>query len=194
MVVFLMRTNSWNYKWLLSILCLSGLLLQIHGVTISVPHYIVNATVNENATLSVDNRCNRTLSIKWKHLLPWGMKNIVVWKPGNYQNISKGYEDRIELYRNGSIRLSNVQFNDAGCYVVTITDKEGSSKDGVIMLNINEPIYKDLHFVAVIVTVLVTLSIILMFLLWICNQSVELYKIKRTPNANGSTDMEVTSL
>ncbi|XP_051882557.1 V-set and transmembrane domain-containing protein 5-like [Pristis pectinata] len=193
--MFLMKTNSWNHRRILLILCFLGLWLQINGITISIPHYIVNATVNESAILSVDNKCNGTLSIKWKHLLPWGMKNIVDWNPGTYRNISRSYENRIQVYRNGSIQLSNVQLYDAGCYVVTVTDKEGSSKDGVIILNIYEPLYKDLHFVAVIVTVLVTLSTVLMFLLWICNQSVKLYKIKRRAwNANGSTDMEVTSL
>lgn len=190
-----MKANSWNHNSLLLIVCLFGLGLHINGIGISIPHSIINATANENATLSMDYQCNGTLSIKWKHLSPWGMKDIVVWKPGTYQNISKGYENRILVFRNGSIQLLTVQLYDAGCYAVTVADAEGCSKDGVIILNINEPVHEDLLFVAVFVAVLVTLSTVLMFLLWICNQSVNVCKIKRRArNANGSTEMEETSL
>ncbi|XP_041055613.1 V-set and transmembrane domain-containing protein 5-like [Carcharodon carcharias] len=192
--MFLMRTRNWNNKSLLLILCLTALYLSANGVMVLIPHHIVSATVNESATLSMEYRCNGVPTIRWKQLSAWGMKNIIIWEPGNYQNISKSFEDRVQEYRNGSIQLSNVQLYDAGCYVVTVTDKAGSSKDGVIVLNINEPVYKDLHFVAVVATVLMAVSIVLMFFLWICNQSVQLCKMKRrAQRLNASTDMELSS-
>ncbi|XP_067888995.1 V-set and transmembrane domain-containing protein 5 isoform X2 [Heterodontus francisci] len=187
-----MRTRIWNNNSLLLILCLTGLCLPTYGIMVLIPHHVVSATVEESAILSVEYQCNGVPTIKWKQLSPWGMKNIITWEPGNYQNISESYEDRIQEYRNGSIQLSNVQLDDAGCYVVTVTDKVGSSKDGVIVLNISEPVYKDLHFVVVGATVLITISTLLMFFLWIFNQSVELCKMKR--RAQSVNDMELSSL
>ncbi|XP_078077560.1 V-set and transmembrane domain-containing protein 5 [Mustelus asterias] len=192
---FLMRMRSWNDNSLLLILCLTGLHLQTNGIMVLIPHHVVSATVDENAILSMEYRCNGVPTIGWKQLSAWGMKDIITWEPDNYQNISESYENRIQEFRNGSIQLSNVQLYDAGFYVVTVTDKVGSSKDGVIVLNINEPVDKDLNFVVVAATVLLTISIILMFFLWICNRSVELCKMKRkAQSVNASTDMELASL
>ncbi|XP_072332530.1 V-set and transmembrane domain-containing protein 5 isoform X2 [Scyliorhinus torazame] len=194
--MFLMRTRSWNNNSLLLILCLTGLYLQTNGIMVLIPHDVVSATVDESVILSVEYRCNGVPTIRWKQLSAWGMKNIITWEPDNYQNISESYEDRIQEFRNGSIQLSNVQLYDAGCYVVTVTDKEGSSRDGVIVLNVNEPVDKDLNFVVVAATILLTISIVLMFFLWVCNQSVKLCKKKRrAQNVNeASPDMELSSL
>uniref|UniRef100_UPI00398F55D3 V-set and transmembrane domain-containing protein 5 n=1 Tax=Pristiophorus japonicus TaxID=55135 RepID=UPI00398F55D3 len=187
MEIILMRTKSWNNNSLLLILCLTGLWLQTNGIVVLISHHVVSAMVDGSAILSVEYSCNGVPNIRWTYLSPWGMKNIITWEPGNYQNISESYKDRIQEYRNGSIQLSHVQLYDAGCYVVTVTDKVGSSKDGVILLNINEPVYKDLCFVVVAATILVTISTLLMFFLWICNQSVELFKMKRrAQSVNGN--------
>ncbi|XP_048454137.1 V-set and transmembrane domain-containing protein 5 [Rhincodon typus] len=192
--MLLMRTRSWNNNSFL-ILCLTGLYLHTNGIMVLIPHHFVSASVDESAILSVEYRCTGVPTIRWRQLSPQGMKSIITWEPGNYQNISESYQDRIQEYRNGSIQLSNVQLYDAGCYVVTVTDKVGSSKDGVIILNINEPVYKDLYFVVVVTTVLFAISILLMFFLWICNQSVELYKMKRrAQSAKAPTDMELSAL
>ncbi|XP_060682537.1 V-set and transmembrane domain-containing protein 5 isoform X2 [Hemiscyllium ocellatum] len=174
--MFLMRTRSWNNNSLL-ILCLTGLYLHTNGITVLIPHHFVSASVDENAILSVEYRCTGVPTIRWRQLSSRGMTNIITWEPGSYQNISENYQDRIQQYRNGSIQLSNVQLYDAGCYVVTVTDKVGGSKDGVIILNIN---------------VLFAISILLMFFLWICNQSVELYKMKK--RTQSVTDMELSAL
>ncbi|XP_072433920.1 V-set and transmembrane domain-containing protein 5 [Chiloscyllium punctatum] len=189
--MFLMRTRSWNNNSLL-ILCLTGLYLHTNGITVLIPHHFVSASVDENAILSVEYRCTGVPTIRWRQLSSRGMTSIITWEPGSYQNISESYQDRIQEYRNGSIQLSNVQIYDAGCYVVTVTDKVGGSKDGVIILNINEPVYKDLYFLVVVTTVLFAISILLMFFLWICNQSVELYKTKK--RTQSVTDMELSAL
>ncbi|XP_067842802.1 V-set and transmembrane domain-containing protein 5 [Heptranchias perlo] len=190
--MFLMRTGSWNNNSFLLILCLTGLCLQTNGITVLIPDHVVSATVDESAFLSVEYKCSGIPTIRWKHLSLWGLKNIMTWEPDNYQNISESYENRIQEYRNGSIQLSNVQLHDAGCYVVTVTDEVGNSKDGVIVLNINEPVYKDLYFVVIVTTVLVTISTLLMFFLWICNQCMELFKMKRRArNVNGNLNIVI---
>ncbi|XP_033867759.2 V-set and transmembrane domain-containing protein 5-like isoform X2 [Acipenser ruthenus] len=164
---------------LLFILFIVDYSLQAQGVTIIIPNQVINATVEESALLSVEYLCQGTPTIQWSVLSIWKIQNIVVWEPKKQPNISESYKDRLCTYSNGSIQILNLRENDSGYYVVTVTDHFGTSKDAAIFLKVDVHIYEDLHFVAVILTVLVAISGFSMFLIWLLEKCVQMIKRKR---------------
>lgn len=64
-------------------------------------------------------------------------RNIGIWQPGVYSNITVDYSSRVQPYDNGSMGLSDVRLQDAGYYVVTVTETGGSSKDVGLVLKVN---------------------------------------------------------
>lgn len=64
-------------------------------------------------------------------------RTIGAWQPGGYTNITEDYSSRVQAYDNGSMGLSDLQLQDGGFYVVTITESTGSSKDFGFVLKVN---------------------------------------------------------
>ena len=62
---------------------------------------------------------------------------IGTWQPGVYTNITVDYSSRVQFYNNGSMGLSDLRLQDAGYYVVTVTEETGSSKDAGFVLKVN---------------------------------------------------------
>lgn len=62
---------------------------------------------------------------------------IATWQLGVYTNITQDYSSRVQAYSNGSMGLSDLRLQDAGYYVVTVTDPGGSSKDDGFVLKVN---------------------------------------------------------
>ncbi|XP_038617689.1 V-set and transmembrane domain-containing protein 5, partial [Tachyglossus aculeatus] len=173
-------------------LCLAaGRCLHSQEVSLYIPHSTVNATVDENILLSVDYSCQRSPTIEWQYTSSWGMQKIVTWRPGTAPNISRNYRDRVCTYDNGSIQLLSVGVRDTGYYVVTITEDFGDTRLGTIVLNVNEILYEDLHFVAVFLALLTAMSAVLISLMWVCNKCAYKFQTTRKHRLKESTTEEI---
>lgn len=96
----------------------------------------MNATVGQNVLLSVAHDCEKAPVIKWKHTSSQGTTKVAEWKPGSYTNISSSYEDRVNIFENGSLELLKVDLRDSGYYLVTVRDEFGITIYGTIILNV----------------------------------------------------------
>lgn len=93
--------------------------------------------MEEDILLSVDYSCDGVPTIEWKYTSSWGVQKIVEWKPGTQANISQSHKDRVCTFDNGSIQLFSVGVRDSGSYIVTVTERLGSSRFGTIVLHVS---------------------------------------------------------
>ena len=107
------------------------------GVSLYIPQPAINATVEEDILLSVDYSCHGIPTIEWKYTSSWGVQKIVEWKPGTQANISQSHKDRVCTFDNGSIQLFSVGVRDSGSYIITVTERLGSSQFGTIVLHVS---------------------------------------------------------
>ncbi|XP_023260920.1 V-set and transmembrane domain-containing protein 5-like [Seriola lalandi dorsalis] len=98
-------------------------------------------------------------------------RTIGTWQPGVYTNITVDYSSRVQPYNNGSIGLSDLRLQDAGFYVVTVTETAGSSKDTGFVLKVNEVLYEDLQYLSVSALALACLAVILMLAVWLLDKA-----------------------
>ncbi|KAB0376730.1 hypothetical protein FD755_011174, partial [Muntiacus reevesi] len=174
--------------------CLAGSLsLQSfsQGVSLYIPQPAINATVEEDILLSVEYSCDGVPTIEWKYTSSWGVQKIVEWKPGTQANISQSHKDRVCTFDNGSIQLFSVGVRDSGSYIVTVTERLGSSRFGTIVLHVSEILYEDLHFVAVFLAFLVAVAALLISLMWVCNKCAYKFQRKRRHKLKESTTEEI---
>ncbi|XP_036282577.1 V-set and transmembrane domain-containing protein 5 [Pipistrellus kuhlii] len=166
--------------------------LQSQGVSLYIPQPAINATVQEDILLSVEYSCPGIPTIEWKYTSPWGVqKKIVEWKPGTQANISQSHRDRVCTFDNGSIQLFSVGVRDSGYYVITVTERLGSSQFGTIMLHVSEILYEDLHFVTVFLAFLGAVAAVLISLMWVCNKCAYKFQRKRRHKLKESTTEEI---
>ncbi|GAB1293883.1 V-set and transmembrane domain-containing protein 5 [Apodemus speciosus] len=131
----------------------------------------INATVQEDILLSVDYMCHGVPTIGVEvHTPNWGVQKIVEWKPGTPANVSQSHRERVCTFDNGSLQLFSVGVRDSGYYTATVTEHLGSSQSGTILLHVSEIRYEDLHFVAVFFALLAAVAVVLISLMWVCNQ------------------------
>nr|XP_005892109.2 PREDICTED: V-set and transmembrane domain-containing protein 5 [Bos mutus] len=161
------------------------------GVSLYIPQPAINATVEEDILLSVDYSCHGIPTIEWKYTSSWGVQKIVEWKPGTQANISQSHKDRVCTFDNGSIQLFSVGVRDSGSYIVTVTERLGSSRFGTIVLHVSEILYEDLHFVAVFLAFLVAVAALLISLMWVCNKCAYKFQRKRRHKLKESTTEEI---
>nr|XP_020142247.1 V-set and transmembrane domain-containing protein 5 isoform X2 [Microcebus murinus] len=114
------------------------------------------------------------------------MQKIVEWKPGTQANISQSHQDRVCTFDNGSIQLFSVGVRDSGYYIVTVTERPGSSQFGTIVLHVSEILYEDLHLVAVFLAFLTAVAAVLISLLWVCNKCAYKFQRKRRHKLKGN--------
>nr|XP_020725275.1 V-set and transmembrane domain-containing protein 5 isoform X1 [Odocoileus virginianus texanus] len=169
----------------------SGPPLALHpagqGVSLYIPQPAINATVEEDILLSVDYSCDGVPTIEWKYTSSWGVQKIVEWKPGTQANISQSHKDRVCTFDNGSIQLFSVGVRDSGSYIITVTERLGSSQFGTIVLHVSEILYEDLHFVAVFLAFLVAVAALLISLMWVCNKCAYKFQRKRRHKLKGNS-------
>ena len=94
-------------------------------------------SVQEDVFFSVDVTCNGIPTIQWNFMSGAVSRTIGTWQPGLYTNITADYSSRVQPYNNGSMGLSDLRLQDAGYYVVTVTETAGSSKDAGFVLKVN---------------------------------------------------------
>ncbi|XP_032023998.1 V-set and transmembrane domain-containing protein 5 [Hylobates moloch] len=173
-------------------LCLAAArCLQSQGVSLYIPQATINATVKEDILLSVEYSCHGVPTIEWTYSSNWGTQKIVEWKPGTQANISQSHKDRVCTFDNGSIQLFSVGVRDSGYYVITVTERLGSSQFGTIVLHVSEILYEDLHFVAVILAFLAAVAAVLISLMWVCNKCAYKFQRKRGHKLKESTTEEI---
>ncbi|XP_052045689.1 V-set and transmembrane domain-containing protein 5 [Apodemus sylvaticus] len=165
--------------------------LQSQGVSLYIPQSVINATVQEDILLSVDYICHGVPTIEWKYTPNWGVQKIVEWKPGTPANVSQSHRDRVCTFDNGSIRLFSVGVRDSGYYIITVTEHLGSSQSGTILLHVSEIRYEDLHFVAVFFALLAAVAVVLISLMWVCNQCAYKFHRDRRYKLKESTTEEI---
>lgn len=165
--------------------------LQSQGVSLYIPRSAINATVQEDILLSVDYICHGVPTIEWEYTPNWGVQKIVEWKPGTPANVSQSHRDRVCTFDNGSIQLFSVGVRDSGYYVITVTEHPGSSQSGTILLHVSEIRYEDLHFVAVFFALLAAVAVVLISLMWVCNQCAYKFQRKRRYKLRESTTEEI---
>lgn len=107
------------------------------GVSLYIPQPAINATVQDDILLSVDYSCHGVPTIEWKYTSNWGVQKIVEWKAGTPANVSQSHRDRVCTFDNGSIQLFSVGVRDSGYYVITVTERPGSSQSGTIVLHVS---------------------------------------------------------
>uniref|UniRef100_H3BF77 Ig-like domain-containing protein n=1 Tax=Latimeria chalumnae TaxID=7897 RepID=H3BF77_LATCH len=100
--------------------------------------------VGQSVLLSVS--CGPRFDVS-QSLLQWSVKKpdsnrILTYNNGNMQATS-GYQDRVQLYPNGSLLLHNLNASDAGSYTVTWAERNGQETRGTIQLiiyvSVSEP-------------------------------------------------------
>nr|XP_005988239.2 PREDICTED: carcinoembryonic antigen-related cell adhesion molecule 8-like [Latimeria chalumnae] len=99
---------------------------------------VLYRAVGQSVLLSVS--CCPRFNIS-QSLLQWSVKKpdsnrILTYNNGNMQATS-GYQDRVQLYPNGSLLLHNLNASDAGSYTVTWTERNGQETRGTIQLIIH---------------------------------------------------------
>ncbi|XP_053176259.1 V-set and transmembrane domain-containing protein 5 [Scomber japonicus] len=128
-------------------------------------------SVQEDVFFSVDITSNGNHTIQWTFMSGAVSRTIGTWQPGYYTNITVDYSSRVQSYKNGSMGLSDLRLQDAGYYVVTVTETTGSSKDAGFVLKVNEVLYEDLQYLSVSALALACLAGLLMLAMWLLDKA-----------------------
>ncbi|KAM3874742.1 V-set and transmembrane domain-containing protein 5 [Diretmus argenteus] len=141
------------------------------AISIYSPQKSLTRSVQADAFFSVDVTCHGIPTFQWTFMSGAVSRSIGTWQRGVYTNITVDYQDRVQPYTNGSMGLSDLRLQDAGYYVVTVTDTTGSSKDAGFVLKVNEVLYEDLQYLSVSALVLAGLAGLLMLAMWLLDKA-----------------------
>lgn len=111
--------------------------LEAGAISIHSPQRSLTKSVQEDVLFSVNVSCIGIPTIEWTFMSGAVSRSIGTWQPGMYANITVDYTSRVQPYNNGSMGLSDLQLQDAGYYVVTVTETTGSSKEAGLVLKVN---------------------------------------------------------
>lgn len=141
------------------------------AISIHSPQRSLTRSVQEDVFFSVDVTCNGIPTIQWTFMSGAVSRTIGTWRPGVYTNITVDYSSRVQAFNNGSMGLSDLRLQDAGYYVVTVTETAGSSKDAGFVLKVNEVLYEDLQYLSVSALALACLAGLLMLAMWLLDKA-----------------------
>ncbi|XP_072316222.1 V-set and transmembrane domain-containing protein 5 [Eucyclogobius newberryi] len=102
----------------------------------------------------------------WSFMSGSVSRSIGMWR-GNSTNITADYRGRVQPFANGSMALSKLRLQDAGFYVLTVTEEQGSSRDLGFVLKVTEVLYEDLQYLSVSALALACVAALLMFTVWL---------------------------
>lgn len=112
--------------------------MEAGAISIQSPQRSLTRSVQEDVFFSVDVTCLGIPTIQWTFMSGAVSRTIGAWQPGGGEtNITVDYSSRVQPFNNGSMGLSDLRLQDAGYYVVTVTDTAGSSKDAGFVLKVN---------------------------------------------------------
>ncbi|XP_026153414.1 V-set and transmembrane domain-containing protein 5 isoform X1 [Mastacembelus armatus] len=162
----------WKVQDVAVFLCGTLYMCHIAGaISIHSPQRRLTRSVQEDVFFSVNVLCNGIPTIQWTFMSGEVSRSIGIWQPGVYTNLTVDYSSRVQTYNNGSMGLSDLQLQDAGYYVVTVTETTGSSKDTGFVLKVNELLYEDLQYLSVSALVLACLASLLILAVWLLDQA-----------------------
>ncbi|KAK2846574.1 hypothetical protein Q5P01_009573 [Channa striata] len=150
-------------------------------------------SVQGDVFFSVDVTCNGRPTIQWTFMSAVVSRTIGTWQPGVYTNITEDYSSRVQPHRNGSMGLSDLRLQDAGFYVVTVTEEGGSSKDAGFVLKVNEVLYEDLQYLFIAALALGCLAALLMVAMWLLNMAckkIMAWRHRKQMTENDATELE----
>ncbi|XP_056297481.1 V-set and transmembrane domain-containing protein 5 [Pseudoliparis swirei] len=141
------------------------------AISIHSPQRSLTRSVLDDVFFSVDITCSGVPTIQWTFMSGAVSRAIGTWQPGLYTNITVDYGNRVQCFDNGSMGLSDLRLQDAGFYVVTVTESAGSSKDTGFVLKVNEVLYEDLQYLSVSALALACLAGLLMLVMWLLDKA-----------------------
>ncbi|XP_029629435.1 V-set and transmembrane domain-containing protein 5 [Salmo trutta] len=163
------------------------------AISIQSPQQSLTRPVQQDVLFSVDISCVGTPTIQWTFMSGRVSRDIGAWQTGGYTNVSEDYMDRVHTYTNGSMGLSDLRIQDAGFYVITVTELSGSSKDEGFVLKVEEVLYEDLQFLAVFAVGLASLAGFLMVSMWLMDKAycrIKAWRQRRQMPENDVTDLQ----
>ncbi|XP_061682445.1 V-set and transmembrane domain-containing protein 5 [Syngnathoides biaculeatus] len=163
------------------------------AISIQYPQQGLTRSVQEDVFFSVDVSCNGTPTVQWTFVSSSVSRAIGTWRPGAFTNITADYSGRVEAHSNGSMGLSDLRLQDAGYYVVTVTDETGSSKDAGFALKVNEVLYEDLQYLSVSALALACLAGLLMLTMWLLDKvyrKIVAWKRRKQMPENDATELQ----
>ncbi|XP_041668312.1 V-set and transmembrane domain-containing protein 5 [Cheilinus undulatus] len=184
----------WDVQDVAVFLSITFYLYHLAGaISIHSPQRSLTRSVQEDVFFSVDVTCIGIPTIQWTFMSGAVSRTIGTWKPGAYTNITVDYSSRVQHYNNGSMGLSDLQLQDAGYYVVTVTDTTGSSKDTGFVLKVNEVLYEDLQYLSVSALALACLAGLLMLTMWLLDKAyrkIIVWRRRKQMPENDATELQ----
>ncbi|XP_076590837.1 V-set and transmembrane domain-containing protein 5 [Chaetodon auriga] len=141
------------------------------AISIHSPQRSLTRSVQEDVFFSVDVTCVGIPTIQWNFMSGAVSRTIGTWQQGVFTNITVDYSSRVQVFANGSMGLSDLRLQDAGFYVITVTETTGSSKDAGFALKVNEVLYEDLQYLSVSALALACLAGLLMLAVWLLDKA-----------------------
>ncbi|KAM9853060.1 V-set and transmembrane domain-containing protein 5 [Aulostomus maculatus] len=188
------HSRLWDVQDVAVFLSVTFSLCHIAGaISISSPQRSLTRSVQEDVFFSVEFTCNGIPTIQWNFMSGAVSRTIGTWQPGVYTNITVDYSSRVQPYMNGSMGLSDLRLQDAGYYVVTVTEITGSSRDAGFVLKVNEVLYEDLQYLSVAALALACLAGLLMLTVWLIDKAyrkIKAWRRKRRTPENDATELQ----
>ncbi|XP_020781465.2 V-set and transmembrane domain-containing protein 5 [Boleophthalmus pectinirostris] len=151
-------------------LALSVWYIEAGAISIQCGQRTLTRAVQDDVHFSVAVECNGAPTLRWSFMSGSVSRDIGTWQPGNFTNITADYSDRAQAFANGSMLLSNLRVQDAGFYVLTVTEGGGSSRDVGFVLKVTEVLYEDLQYLSVSALALGCVAALLMFCMWLLDR------------------------
>lgn len=160
----------WNIQVAAVLSIASYMCAQAGSISIHSPEKSLSRLVQEDVFFSVDVKCAGVPTIRWMFMSGLVSRTIGTWQPGTLANITADYSSRVQPCPNGSMGLADLRLQDAGYYVVTVTDGTGSSRDAGLVLKVNEVLYEDLQYLSVSAVGLAGIAGLLMLSMWLLDK------------------------
>ncbi|KAJ0022360.1 hypothetical protein NQD34_009850 [Periophthalmus magnuspinnatus] len=151
-------------------LALSVWHVEAGAISIQCGQRTLSHAVQDDVHFSVGVVCKGIPTLHWSFMSGWVSRAIGTWQPGNFTNITADYSGRVQPFTNGSMVLSNLRLQDAGFYVLTVTEEGGNSRDVGFVLKVTEVLYEDLQYLSVSALALGCVSALLMFGMWLLDK------------------------
>lgn len=158
------------------------------AISILSPERSLIRAVQEDVRFSVEVDCDGVPTFHWSFMSATVSRAIGTWQDSNFTDITEDYRGRVLPFANGSMALSNLRLQDAGFYVITVTEAGGGSKDAGFVLKVTEVLYEDLQYLSVSALGLGFVAALLMLLMWLLNKLYRRVRAcrrrRRMPEAN----------
>lgn len=183
----------WHFR-LWDLLSITLYMCHLAGaISIYSPQRSLTRSVQEDVFFSVNVTGSGIPTIQWTFMSGVVSRTIGTWQPGEYTNITADYSSRVQAYDNGSMGLLDLRLQDAGFYVVTVTDATGNSKDAGLVLKVNEVLYEDLQYLSVSALALACLAGLLMLTMWLLDKAyrkIVAWRLKKQMPENDATELQ----